>query len=203
MQVAAAAPRKNRFSAVVIGASTGGPEALARLLPSLAPYCPVPMFLVQHLPPDFTGYFSTSLARRCGSAVVEAQDGMIAQPKHLYVAPGGRHLVLHSIDSRLVMKLSDTPPENGCRPAVDVLFRSAALACNGHVLGVVLTGMGHDGAKGCVVMKRAGAHVIIQDEATSVVWGMPGSTLAAGAAHEVLPVDEIGSAILSHLGIRR
>jgi two-component system chemotaxis response regulator CheB len=101
------------------------------------------------------------------------------------------------------MKLSDTPPENGCRPAVDVLFRSAALACNGHVLGVVLTGMGHDGAKGCVVMKRAGAHVIIQDEATSVVWGMPGSTLAAGAADEVLPVDEIGSAILSHLGLRR
>jgi len=201
--VAASSPWKSRFSAVVIGASTGGPGALARLLPSVAPYCPVPMFLVQHLPPDFTGYFSTSLARRCGSAVVEAQDGMVAQPKHLYVAPGGRHLVLHSTDSRLVMKLSDTPPENGCRPAVDVLFRSAALACNGQVLAVVLTGMGNDGAKGSVVMKRAGAHVIIQDEATSVVWGMPGSTMAAGAAHEVLPVDEIGTAILSHLGLRR
>jgi two-component system chemotaxis response regulator CheB len=101
------------------------------------------------------------------------------------------------------MKLSDTPPENGCRPAVDVLFRSAALACNGQVLAVVLTGMGNDGAKGSVVMKRAGAHVIVQDEATSVVWGMPGSTMAAGAAHEVLPVDEIGAAILSHLGLRR
>lgn len=200
---AAAVRRNTRFRAVVIGASTGGPEALAGMLPAVAPHCPVPIFLVQHLPPDFTGYFSASLARRCGSPVVEAHEGMIARPGQTCVAPGGRHLLLHSSDGQLVTRISDAPPENGCRPAVDVLFRSAALACSGQVLAVVLTGMGNDGAKGALVMKRAGAHVIVQDEATSVVWGMPGSTLAVGAADEVLPIDRMGAAILSHLGVRR
>lgn len=99
------------------------------------------------------------------------------------------------------MGRTDTPPENGCRPAVDVLFRSAAVAYAGQVLSVVLTGMGSDGAKGAAVLKRAGAHVVVQDEATSVVWGMPGRTVAAGAADEVLAIDDIGPALLSHLGI--
>jgi two-component system chemotaxis response regulator CheB len=97
--------------------------------------------------------------------------------------------------------LTDEPPENGCRPSVDVLFRSAAVAYAGHILAVVLTGMGCDGAKGAVALKRAGAHVIVQDEATSVVWGMPGSTVAAGAADEVLTIDGIGAALRRHLGM--
>ena len=195
------ARRATHFQAVVIGASTGGPEALVRLLPVLAPLCPVPMFLVQHLPPDFSDYFAKSLSQRCGGRVVEAADGTVAEPGVLYVSPGGKHLVVNSRGGHVVMGFSTAPPENGCRPAVDVLFRSAAAAYNGHVLAVVLTGMGNDGAKGATVLKRAGAHVVVQDEATSVVWGMPGSTVAAGAADEVLPLDQIAPAMLSHLGI--
>jgi two-component system chemotaxis response regulator CheB len=200
-RVAPAARRPSRFRAVVIGASTGGPEALARLLPVLTPACPVPMYLVQHLPPDFTDYFATSLSRRCGIRVMEAQDGGIAQPRELHVAPGGKHLVLHGEGGNVATRFSDAPPENGCRPAADVLFRSAAAAYAGNVLAVVLTGMGCDGAQGSAALKRVGAHVIVQDEATSVVWGMPGSTVAAGAAHEVLPIDEIGAALLLRLGM--
>ena len=195
------ARRATHFQAVVIGASTGGPEALVRLLPILAPACPVPMFLVQHLPPDFSDYFAKSLSQRSGGRVVEAADGTVAEPGVLYVSPGGKHLVVNSRGGHVVMGFSTAPPENGCRPAVDVLFRSAAAAYNGHVLAVVLTGMGNDGAKGATVLKRAGAHVVVQDEATSVVWGMPGSTVAAGAADEVLPLDQIAPAMLSHLGI--
>ena len=192
--------RSSRFRAVVIGASTGGPEALTRMLQILVPACPVPMFLVQHLPADFTSYFASSLARRCGGRIVEALDGSVAEPGVLYIAPGGKHLVLNLIDGRIVTGFSQSPPENGCRPAADVLFRSASVAYGGQLLAVVLTGMGCDGAKGAAVLKRAGAHIIVQDEPTSTVWGMPGSVVAAGAADEVLPIDEIGRALLTHLG---
>jgi two-component system chemotaxis response regulator CheB len=195
------ATRPSRFRAIVIGASTGGPETLTRLLPVLAPLCPVPIYLVQHLPPDFTGYFATSLSRRCGFRVFEAKEGTIAQPGELHVAPGGRHLVLHTRAGAVATGISDAAPENGCRPAADVLFRSAAAAYAGNVLAVVLTGMGSDGAQGSIALKRTGAHVIVQDEASSVVWGMPGSTVAVGAAHEVLPLDQIAAAMLSRLGI--
>jgi two-component system chemotaxis response regulator CheB len=193
--------RATRFRAIVIGASTGGPESLVRLLPALMHGCSVPVYLVQHLPAGFTGYFADSLARRCGVPVLEAQEGMIAGPNEVHVAPGGRHLVLHARGATIVTGLSDAPPEHGCRPAADVLFRSAAIAYAGNVLAVVLTGMGCDGARGAMALKQAGAHVIVQDEATSVVWGMPGSTVAAGAAHDVLPIDEIAAALLRHLGI--
>jgi two-component system chemotaxis response regulator CheB len=193
--------RSTRFRAVVIGASTGGPQALARLLPVLTPVCPVPMFLVQHLPPDFMSYFAASLSRRCGVRIVEARDGASVEPGVLYLAPGDRHLVINKRDGKIVTGLSDSPPENGCRPAVDVLFRSASAAYGGQVLAVVLSGMGCDGAKGSSVLKRAGAHVIVQDEPSSVVWGMPSSVVAAGAADEIQPIDEIASTLLSHLGI--
>ena len=193
--------RPTRFRAVVIGSSTGGPEALARLLPDLVPVCPVPMFLVQHLPANFTGYFTSSLSRRPGIRAVEACEGIIAEPGVIYVAQGGKHLVLNKVDGQVAVGLSDSPPENGCRPAVDVLFRSASVAYSGNVLAVVLTGMGSDGAKGAAVLKRAGARVFVQDEATSIVWGMPGSVVAAGAADEVLPIGEIAHALLAHLGI--
>ncbi len=199
--LASAVRRKSRFRAVVIAASTGGPEALARLLPILAPVCPVPMFLVQHLPADFTAYFASSLASRCGTRVIEAEEGRVAEPGVLAVAPGGKHLLLNVNHGQIVTGLSESPPENGCRPAADVLFRSAAAVYSGQVLAMVLTGMGSDGAKGAAVLKRAGAYVIAQDEASSVVWGMPGSTVAAGAANEVLPIDQIGPAALALLGI--
>jgi two-component system chemotaxis response regulator CheB len=193
--------RPTRFRAVVIGSSTGGPEALGRLLPALVPFCPVPLFLVQHLPLNFTEYFATSLARRSGIRAVEAREGIVAEPGVLYVAQGGKHLVLNKLDGKIAIGFSESPPENGCRPAADVLFRSASVAYSGNVLAVVLTGMGSDGAKGAAVLKRAGAHVIVQDESTSVVWGMPGSVVAEAAAHEVLPINEIAPALLNQLGI--
>ena len=195
------ARKTNRFRAVLVAASTGGPEALAKLLPMLTLVCPVPMFLVQHMPAGFTSYFSTSLAHRCGTRVVEAKEGQLAEAGVLYMAPEGRHLVLNRVSCQIVTGLVDTPPENGCRPAADVLFRSAAVAYSGQVLALVLTGMGSDGASGAAVLKRAGAYVIAQDEASSIVWGMPGSTVAAGAADEVLPLEEIGPALLSLLGV--
>jgi two-component system chemotaxis response regulator CheB len=193
--------RETRFRAIVIASSTGGPEALVRLLPVLTHTCPVPIFLVQHLPPDFTPYFALSLTRRCGNCIVEAGEGTPAEPGTVYIAPGGKHLILNKFDGQILTGNSDSPAENGCRPSADVLFRSASVAYGGHVLGVVLTGMGNDGAKGAAVLKRAGAHIIAQDEATSVVWGMPGSVVAAGVADEVLPIGGIGPSLLSHLGI--
>jgi len=201
IQPTSVSPRVNRFRAVVIGASTGGPEALTRVLPILVPVCPVPMFLVQHLPVNFTEYFTTSLSRRCGDRVMQATEGTIAEPGFLYVAQGGKHLVLNKIDGKIVIGFSDSPPENGCRPAVDVLFRSASVAYAGQVLAVVLTGMGTDGAKGAAILKRSGARIVVQDEETSVVWGMPGSVVAAGAADEVRAISQIAPTLLAHLGV--
>lgn len=192
--------RSSRFRAVVIGSSTGGPEALGRVLPVLMRNCPVPVFLVQHLPPGFSNYFAESLAKRSGSRIQEARDGTLAENGTVYIGPGGRHLILNLVNGRVALGFSETPPENGCLPAADVLFRSAASVYSGQVLCVVLTGMGSDGAKGAAVVRRAGGHVIAQDESTSVVWGMPGSTVATGAANEVLPLDEIGPTLLRHLG---
>ncbi|HEY0984626.1 chemotaxis-specific protein-glutamate methyltransferase CheB [Schlesneria sp.] len=192
---------ESRFRAIVIGSSTGGPEAIARLLPVLTPGCRVPIFLVQHLPENFTHYFATSLARRCGTEIVEATEGTIPRPGVVYVAQGGKHLILTRQDQRVVMSFCDSPPENGCRPSVDVLFRSAAAVYGGSVLAVILTGMGTDGALGAITLKRMGAHVIVQDEESSIVWGMPGSVVAANAADEVLPIEDIGPALRAHLGI--
>lgn len=193
--------RSTRFRAVVIGSSTGGPAALNQILPVLTRLAPVPIFLVQHFPQGFTHYFAADLAHRYKIRIVEAEEGQIAAPGTTYVAPGGRHLVLNDMDGKIAMGFTDSPPENGCRPAADVLFRSAAVTCSGQILAVVLTGMGSDGAKGAAVLKRAGGHVIVQDEASSVVWGMPGSVVAARAADEVLPIDQIASVALGHLGI--
>ena len=191
----------NRYRAVLIGSSTGGPEALSRLLPVLAPKCPVPIFLVQHFPADFTEYFVASLSRRCGINIQESRDGCIVEPGVVYVARGGIHMVLNKVDGQVAIGSSESPSENGCRPAADVLFRSASVAYAGQVLAVVLTGMGCDGANGAVVLKRAGARVLVQDEPSSIVWGMPGSVVASGAADEILPIGDIGSALLGHLGI--
>lgn len=191
----------NRFRAVVIASSTGGPEALTKVLSALGPRCPVPMFLVQHLPMNFSEYFAPSLSRHCGFPVVEAIEGTIPEAGVLYVAKGGQHLVTQLRGGQVVVGLNDSPPENGCRPAADVLFRSAAVAYAGRVLAIVLTGMGTDGASGSASVKRAGGHVIVQDEATSTVWGMPGSVVAAGVADDVLPVELIGRAALAQMGI--
>jgi two-component system chemotaxis response regulator CheB len=194
------APRR-KPAVLVIGSSTGGPEALARVLPALPATLPVPVLLVQHMPPVFTRQFAQRLDRLCALRVVEAVDGTPLQPGTVHLAPGDRHLVVRTTPRGLQTALTQDPPENFCRPAVDPLFRSAVAAFDGAVLGVVLTGMGSDGRLGAGAIREAGGTVLAQDQATSVVWGMPGAVTQAGLADEVLPVDRVAEAINRHLSV--
>ncbi len=194
---AAPRPRSRRPTAVraiAIAASTGGPRALSTLLPELCERVDVPIFIVQHMPPDFTRSLAESLARQTGRSVVEATDGMPLATAPVFIAPGGRHMLLRASRGTPAVGLSDAPPENGCRPAADVLFRSVAAVFGRECLGVILTGMGRDGTAGLGAIRRAGGYIIAQDEATSVIWGMPGSAVEAGLADEVLPLPEIAAA---------
>ena len=180
----------------MIGSSTGGPEALAKVIPHLPATLPVPVLMVQHMPPVFTRQFAQRLDRLSALRVVEAVDGTPLQPGTVHLAPGDHHLVIRSDrGGQLRTALTQDPPENFCRPAVDPLFRSAVAAYGGGVLGVVLTGMGSDGRNGANEIRTAGGTVIVQDQATSVVWGMPGAVTQAGYADEVLPLDRIVEAI--------
>jgi two-component system chemotaxis response regulator CheB len=188
--------------AVLVAASTGGPQALGVLLPELCAGLKVPVFVVQHMPaafPEFTRSLADLLARRTGCPVVEARDGAVA-PGTVYVAPSDRHLLLRAgPGGTIVTALNDQPKENGFRPSADVLFRSAAAALGGEAVAVVLTGLKvdrvADGTAGLRPLKRAGGRVIAQDEASSVAWGMPGSVVAAGLADAVLPLGEIAAAV--------
>lgn len=189
--------------AVLIAASTGGPRALQTLLPELCARVELPVFVVQHMPAGFTRSLAEQLALKVPARVIEATDGEPVRPGTVYFAPGDQHLVLRQERGQLVTGLNDLPPENGSRPAADVLFRSAAAVLGGNVVAVVLTGMLNDGTAGLGPLKRAGAYTIVQDEATSVVWGMPGSAVAAGLADEVLPLDGIAAAVEALIDGRR
>ncbi|MGY1652290.1 protein-glutamate methylesterase/protein-glutamine glutaminase [Geodermatophilus sp. SYSU D01119] len=196
------APRTTPHKApavLVIGSSTGGPEALAKVIPALPATLPVPVLLVQHMPPVFTRQFAQRLDRLSALRVVEAVDGSPLLPGTVHLAPGDHHLTVRGTGRGAVTMLSQGPPENFCRPAVDPLFRSAVAAFDGAVLSVVLTGMGSDGRAGAGVIRDAGGTVIAQDQATSVVWGMPGAVTQAGLADEVLPLDRVAEAITRHL----
>jgi two-component system chemotaxis response regulator CheB len=184
---------------LVIGSSTGGPEALARVLPALPASLPVPVLLVQHMPPVFTRQFAQRLDRLCPLRVVEAVDGAPLAPGTIHLAPGDHHLVVRGNNRGHLTGLNQGPPENFCRPAVDPLFRSAVTAYDGAVLAVVLTGMGADGRNGAGEVRAAGGTVVVQDQASSVVWGMPGAIAQAGFADEVLPLDRIAETINRHL----
>ena len=184
---------------LVIGSSTGGPEALARMLPHLPASLPVPVLLVQHMPPVFTRQFAQRLDRLCPLRVVEAVDGTQLAPGTVHLAPGDHHLVVQATARGHYTSLNQAPPENFCRPAVDPLFRSAVHAFDGAVLAVVLTGMGSDGRIGAGAVRDAGGTVVAQDQATSVVWGMPGAVASAGLADEILPLDRVADSILRHL----
>jgi two-component system chemotaxis response regulator CheB len=178
---------------LLIGASTGGPQALNTLMSQIAPVAKrVPVLIVQHMPPTFTTILAEHLARACGITVREPADGEPIAAGVVHVAPGGRHMVLDRRDGRTVIRLDDGPPVNFCRPAVDRLFVSAAEMCGNAAVAVILTGMGHDGTEGARAIAAAGGGVIAQDEATSVVWGMPGSAAQAGVCSAVLPLDRIG-----------
>ena len=196
------APRQGppkKPAVLVIGSSTGGPEALARVLPMLPASLPVPVLLVQHMPPVFTRQFAQRLDRLSALRVVEAVDGTPLLPGTVHLAPGDHHLVVRAGARGLHTGLNQGPPENFCRPAVDPLFRSAVTAFDGAVLAVVLTGMGSDGRNGAAEVRAGGGTVIVQDQATSVVWGMPGAIAQAGLADEILPLDRIAEAINRHL----
>jgi two-component system chemotaxis response regulator CheB len=196
------AGRAARIEVLVIGVSTGGPAALARLLPTFVRDCPVPIVIVQHMPRMFTRHLAERLAAGGHLPVREGCDGQVLRGGEVWIAPGGYHTVLSRSGTQLQMRLHADPPENSCRPAADVLFRSAAAVCGAGTLAIVLTGMGKDGMRGCEKIVQAGGHVLAQDEATSVVWGMPGQVAQAGLADEVLPLDRLGGAILRRLGRR-
>ena len=186
----------HRVELLAIGSSTGGPDALTSVLPLLPRDLAVPVVITQHMPPVFTRLFAQRLDAKCGLSVKEAEDGDRVEAGRVLVAPGDRHLVLERRGTAVVVRLSDAPAENFCRPAVDVMFRSAAAVDGEQVLGVVLTGMGADGARGGEVLRAAGGEVVVQDQASSVVWGMPGAVVAAGQAHRVLPLGDVARDVL-------
>ncbi len=180
---------------VVIGLSTGGPNALAEFFPHLPGDFPVPIVVVQHMPPVFTKYLAERLDSKCALEVREAVDGDILAPGRAWIAPGDFHIVLERGALQTRLRTQQGPPENSCRPAVDVLFRSASEVFGPRVLGVVMTGMGQDGLRGCACIADAGGVVYVQDEGTSVVWGMPGQVAAHGLADQVLPLADLSVAV--------
>jgi two-component system, chemotaxis family, protein-glutamate methylesterase/glutaminase len=190
------APSGGPPNVVAIGVSTGGPNALQEIIPRLAADFPVPILAVQHMPPMFTATLAARLDSISSLRVKEGADGEIPKPGVMYIAPGGRHMVARrAADGTAVLGLTDAPPVNSCRPSVDVLLRSAGMTYGGRVLTVILTGMGSDGLAGATALSRQGAHVIVQDRDTSVVWGMPGAVAQAGRANEILPLGRIADRI--------
>ncbi|MCC7126239.1 MAG: chemotaxis protein CheB, partial [Acidobacteria bacterium] len=187
---------------LAIGTSTGGPNALASLLPALPADLPVPVVIVQHMPPLFTKLLADRLHQQCPFPVHEATNGQIVEAGHVYLAPGDFHMETVRRGADIVIRLSQAPPENSCRPAVDVLFRSVVDVYGGHVLGVILTGMGQDGLVGSRHIVEAGGRVLAQDEASSVVWGMPGFVVHAGLASAVVPLAGMAKTMAGLLGPR-
>jgi two-component system chemotaxis response regulator CheB len=180
-----------RIDAIAIGSSTGGPQALLKLLAGLRGMAPRPIFVTQHMPPTFTTILAEQLGRAIGRACVEAPAGELVRADGVYLAPGDFHLLIEAAAQGLRLQLTQDAPENFCRPAVDPMFRSLAQAYGSRTVAVVLTGMGRDGCKGCAAIRAAGGMVVAQDEATSVVWGMPGAVATGGLADAVLPLEEI------------
>jgi two-component system, chemotaxis family, protein-glutamate methylesterase/glutaminase len=186
-----------RIDVITIGCSTGGPDALARVVKAFPANLAVPVLVVQHMPPVFTKMFADRLHRTSAVTVVEAANDMPVKPGTVYIAPGDFHMEVQRRGTEVITRLNTGPPENFCRPAVDPLFRSVAKTYGGGTLAVVLTGMGQDGKRGAETLRAAGAEVIVQDEASSVVWGMPGAVAGAGLANAVLPLDEIAQHVLT------
>jgi len=189
--------RRTGPAMVLIGVSTGGPGALAKVIPALPADLGAPVFIVQHMPAMFTQPLAASLNKASAIRVKEAEEGEMAQPNCAYIAPGGRQMKLApGPKGEVILRISDDPPENGCRPAVDYLFRSAALHFPGRSVAAILTGMGNDGTEGLRLLKRGGCLAIAQDEASCVVFGMPKEAIQAGVVDAVAPLDMIAGAIL-------
>ncbi len=186
---------------VAIGSSTGGPQALNQVMAALAPHLNVPVVITQHMPATFTAILAETLSRHSGLKCTEGADGMMLEPGRVYVAPGDHHMLIQGRGGPI--KLTQTPPENFCRPAVDPMFRSIAAAYGAATLAVVLTGMGADGREGARAVAGAGGTVLAQDEATSVVWGMPAAVAQAGLASAVLPLPAVAPEMRKILGLSR
>jgi two-component system chemotaxis response regulator CheB len=209
-QSLALAPRGG-LKAIAIGCSTGGPQALATLVRGLSRPLSVPVLVVQHMPAGFTAMLADHLNRLGRLPCAEATDGEALQAGRLYLAPGDRHLLVEIAPGGgagggpgggMIARLTSGPPENFCRPAVDPMLRSLSAACGGALLAVILTGMGQDGLLGCRAVAAAGGTVLAQDEASSVVWGMPGAVAKAGLAKLQLPPDQLAEQILAALPAR-
>jgi two-component system chemotaxis response regulator CheB len=195
------APSATRPKLLAIGSSTGGPQALFTLVKGLGTNINVPVVITQHMPPNFTKILADHITGLGAMNCAEAADGMKLLPGRIYIAPGDRHLLVQASTDGYVAKLSDRPAENFCRPAVDPMIRSATSACGGRVLVVMLTGMGQDGLAATRELVTMGGTAIAQDEASSVVWGMPGAIARAGLCQAVLPITSLASKIHELLGV--
>ncbi len=185
-----------RPNVIAIGSSTGGPAALLAVLRDLPREMKTPILITQHLPAGFTAALAQNLGKAMGRPGAEGREGEEIQAGHIYIAPGGHHMLVEKKGPARIIRVTTDPPENFCRPAVDPMFRAVATAYGANVLAVILTGMGRDGAAGGKAIVEAGGTVIAQDEATSVVWGMPGAAAEAGICSHILPLDAIAPAMI-------
>jgi two-component system chemotaxis response regulator CheB len=181
--------------AVCVATSTGGPNALAELFGHFPANFPLPLLIVQHMPPLFTAMLAERLSKLGSVKFCEGAEGQVVEAGRAYIAPGGKHMEVRRSGLQVVLHLHEGTPENSCRPAADVLFRSAVTVYGGNLLGVVMTGMGQDGLRGCSLIRERGGQVVVQDEISSVVWGMPGSVAQAGCADAILPLDQLAGEI--------
>jgi len=194
---------QSRIDVVAIGSSTGGPNALCELIPQFPADFPVPVVIVQHMPPLFTRLLAERLNTLSPLGVQEGKEGQKLQSGDVWIAPGDHHMTVSRKGTEFVLGLNQDAHENSCRPAVDVLFRSVARTYGANVLAVVLTGMGADGTQGSAKIREAGGKVLAQDEASSVVWGMPGSVVAANLADRVCPLSSIAHEVVRWVAMRR
>lgn len=192
-----------RVDLLAIGTSTGGPNALAELIPAIPGDFPVPVVIVQHMPPVFTRLLAGRLNDKSQLTVQEAKAGQVIKPGEAWIAPGDYHMTVDRLGTTIRLALNQDQPENSCRPAVDPMFRSVASAFGPNVLAVVLTGMGYDGVSGSQHIRERGGQVIVQDEASSVVWGMPGQVVAAGFANAIYPLASMAQEIVRRVAQKR
>jgi two-component system, chemotaxis family, protein-glutamate methylesterase/glutaminase len=185
---------------VALGISTGGPASLTQMLPRLPANLGVPVLIVQHMPPVFTKSLADDLNRRCALRVYEASDGQLVRPGEILIAPGGKQMKVESRNGQITVAITNDPPENSCRPSVDYLFRSVCEVYGRNAIGVIMTGMGNDGTRGCREMKRQGAAIIAQDEPSCVVFGMPKGPIDEGIADVIAPLDELALEIVRLAG---
>jgi len=198
-----AATSLSRIDLLAIGTSTGGPNALAELIPAIPGDFPVPIVIVQHMPPVFTRLLAGRLNDKSQLKVQEGRPGQVIAPGEAWIAPGDYHMTVERLANSVRLATNQDPPENSCRPAVDPLFRSVATGFGSNVLAVVLTGMGYDGVIGAQHIRERGGQVYVQDEASSVVWGMPGQVAAAGFANAIYPLASMAQEVVRRVSLKR